>query len=388
MKAFFVLSTEMHAFSIAAAASVVGISFILLVRSMRAPSCADRAHRDLRAVQSAHTAPTPRTGGVSVALALTLSILITTHSTADTAILLLLVATVPIFLFGLFEDIGLDMSPLVRLCAALVSSGIVLLIQTAWVTQTGVLILDEILAVAPIAIVLTLLWTTGVCHAFNLIDGVNGFMAALAFAIATGLCVLAWRSGDNVMLTALLAVMGALVGFLVFNFPKGLVFMGDAGAYAIGHVLAWSGILLVLRNDGIGGMAVALMFFWPVADTLLAIVRRRAAGRSPDQPDRLHMHQLVMRGLEILCFGRGQRSIANPMTTLVLLPIATMPVVVGVWLVASPNLAFLAAMLFAAAFIASYRLGLLLIRSQRRPLRAVFRKGQVVVIAESSSAAP
>ena len=91
--------------------------------------------------------------------------------------------------------------------------------------------------------------------------------------------------------------------FSGFEFPFGKIFLGDAGAYALGHLLVWSAILIVNQSTEISPFAVLLIFFWPVADTGLAIWRRWKLGNPAGRPDRLHFHQLAMRFLEIRFFG-------------------------------------------------------------------------------------
>jgi len=89
---------------------------------------------------------------------------------------------------------------------------------------------------------------------------------------------------------------------------------------------------LLIRLPDLSTWAVLLVFFWPIADTFFAIYRRRRAGRPTDMPDRLHYHQLVMRALEITLIGRNRRNVANPLATLVILPLASAPVIAGVLL--------------------------------------------------------
>ena len=112
---------------------------------------------------------------------------------------------------------------------------------------------------------------------------------------------------------------------MLLNFPLGKILPGDAGAYAMGHVLVCNAILLVNQTSEISPFAILLIFVWPVADTLLAIWRRWKKKRRADQPDRLHFHQLVMRFLEIRFLGRNQRHLANPIATIFLLPCIAVP---------------------------------------------------------------
>ena len=117
---------------------------------------------------------------------------------------------------------------------------------------------------------------------------------------------------------------------MTLNFPFGKIFLGDGGAYALGHLLVWSAILLLNQAKEINAFAILLIFFWPVADTGLAIWRRWRLGNPADRPDRLHFHQLTMRFLEIRFFGRDKRYVVNPVSTIVLLPMISAPQVLGI----------------------------------------------------------
>ena len=135
------------------------------------------------------------------------------------------------------------------------------------------------LLIAPFAIAFTIFAGAGICNGFNLIDGVNGLSASVGVMAALSMAAIAARSGDAAMIDLNMIVIGSLLGFLVFNFPLGKIFLGDAGAYGLGHILSWFAIALMVRLDDLTPWAVMLIFFWPVADTFLAIYRRRRSGR-------------------------------------------------------------------------------------------------------------
>jgi len=275
--------------------------------------------RDLAAVQAAHRRPTSRLGGVGIILALVLAIaLVMPH---DTTMPLLLLSVLPVFVAGLIEDMGLPLSPRIRLLAALVSALLAVVLLQSWITHADIPLLDPVLAIPMLAIPMTLLWGTGLCHAFNLIDGVNGLSSGSAAISALGLAAIAHHAGQTEIALAALLIAPAILGFMVFNWPSGRIFLGDAGAYSLGHLLVSLSILLLVRAPEVSGAVLAGLFFWPLADTMLAIYRRWRGGQRQDQPDRLHSHQLLMRGLEIIMVGRQRRHISNPLTTALLLPI-------------------------------------------------------------------
>jgi UDP-N-acetylmuramyl pentapeptide phosphotransferase/UDP-N-acetylglucosamine-1-phosphate transferase len=132
----------------------------------------------------------------------------------------------------------------------------------------------------------------------------------------------------------------ALFGFLLFNFPFGRIFLGDAGAYTLGFTLSWIGVALVERSGTVSAWAVVLMLFWPIADTMLAVGRRVAARKPAMEPDRLHVHQVVMRMLEARPFSK-HRKVSNPLTTVILLPFVIFPALMGVVLAEHAGASFL-----------------------------------------------
>ena len=90
--------------------------------------------------------------------------------------------------------------------------------------------------------------------------------------------------------------MGALAGFLVWNYPRGRIFLGDAGAYFIGFMYAELSIRLITRNSGISAWYVTMLAGYPIVDTLFSMYRRGLIqGRKLMAPDALHLHSLVFR---------------------------------------------------------------------------------------------
>ncbi|MGG7645480.1 glycosyltransferase family 4 protein [Rhodovulum sp. YNF3179] len=318
---------------------------------------------DISAVQAAHTAPTPRVGGLGLLAGVLISIPLAPAPLRENYTLFA-VSLGPVFAAGFAEDLRFAVKPAWRLAAAVLSSVLAIGLLGMWIPRVGIPGLDVLVAWAPVGILFTLFAAAGVCNAFNLIDGLNGLAAGTGVVTAVGLAVIARAAGDPMMAELTLMLVAALMGFLVFNFPKGRIFLGDAGAYSLGHMLAWFAIVLMVRVETLSPWAVVLVFFWPIADTFLAIYRRRRGQRPADQPDRLHYHQLVMRALEILWLGRDKRHLANPLATVVMMPLIIAPVASGVILWDSPLAAFLAFVGYAVSFALSYVLGLRLAQSR------------------------
>ena len=336
-----------------------------------------RGHIDEAAVQSAHSGFVPRVGGLAIYIAILVLIPLLSFGFIPLSVVfdldierltLLILSAAPVFSVGLAEDLGYDMSPKARLVASAVSSLIVILLFKVWLDSLGIPGVDTLLMFAPVGILFTIFATVGVVNAFNLIDGLNGLSSYVTVSVAVSLSIIAFRAGNTQVSFFLVLVVAAVLGFMVLNFPMGKIFLGDGGAYAQGHLLVWSAIILINGAIEVSAFAILLVFFWPVADTCLAIWRRWQSGNPTDRPDRLHFHQLVMRFLEIRFFGRDKRAISNPLATLALIPLISAPQVLGVlfWDDFRASIVSTAGMVL--LFIVTYLFGIAIAKKGRVPI--------------------
>jgi len=143
--------------------------------------------------------------------------------------------------------------------------------------------------------VLAVLAITGLPHAFNLIDGYNGLAGTVAIMICLALVHVSLQVGDRQIAGMLLALVGATGGFLIWNYPKGLIFAGDGGAYLWGGVIAIASITLVQRYSVVSPWFPMLLLIYPVWETVFSIYRKMVKGVSPSVADSLHFHQLIYR---------------------------------------------------------------------------------------------
>jgi UDP-N-acetylmuramyl pentapeptide phosphotransferase/UDP-N-acetylglucosamine-1-phosphate transferase len=105
-----------------------------------------------------------------------------------------------------------------------------------------------------------------------------------------------FRVNDNTLLIAALIMIGSIGGFFIWNYPRGLIFLGDGGAYLIGFWIGMLCILLVIRNPSVSPWFAVLANAYPIFETLFSIWRRRVhQGKNPGMPDGAHFHTLVYR---------------------------------------------------------------------------------------------
>jgi UDP-N-acetylmuramyl pentapeptide phosphotransferase/UDP-N-acetylglucosamine-1-phosphate transferase len=142
---------------------------------------------------------------------------------------------------------------------------------------------------------LALLALTGLPHAFNLIDGYNGLAGTVSLICGLALAYVALQVGDRQLAAVMMVLVGATAGFLVWNYPHGLIFAGDGGAYLWGIVIAIAGTLLVQRHPQVSPWFPVLLLIYPIWEAIFSIWRKVVRGLSPSVADALHFHQLIFR---------------------------------------------------------------------------------------------
>lgn len=318
------------------------------------------------AVQSSHVGEPARVGGLAVLLSLMAVAAIQTVFQETYQTPLLLLSVLPVFIAGLAEDLGHRVSPRGRFLAAIVSAIAAVSLLGAWAPRSDIPYLDAAMSLPLVAIILTVLFSAGFCHAVNLIDGMNGLASTVVTISALGCAAISAQAEQPEITGFALLLATGTIGFLPLNWPYARLFLGDAGAYGLGHLLVWLPFLLAWQTDTVAVPALMLVIFWPLADVLHTILRRLAERASILQPDKMHLHQKVRRMLDIIWFGYRGRQRSNPLTTLVLLPFITVPVVTGTLLWDQPTAAWCALGAFMLAFSLAHPLTVRLAHKLRK----------------------
>ncbi len=164
---------------------------------------------------------------------------------------------------------------------------------------------------------LTLLWYVGMMNAINFIDGLDGLLSGVTAISGVFLFAIAFLHGNPVVALVVLALAGAALGFLPYNFNPARIFLGDSGSLFIGYVFATISIVGASKTAIAIGLIVPLIVLaLPILDTAAAIYRRARTGKKITEADRGHFHhQLIFRyGLNVrqavlliyaLCFVLG-----------------------------------------------------------------------------------
>ncbi len=258
------------------------------------------ADNDLGGPQKFHARPVPRVGGAGVMVAIVAGVAIAQLSESPDArsLWLLIACSLPAFVAGITEDLTKNVSPRRRLVATAVSAGLAIWLLQAVIVRTHVPGVDTLIEWMPAAMLLTVFVITGVANAINIIDGFNGLASMCVLMMVLALGYVAFQVGDSFIFTAALITSGAVLGFFVWNFPAGLIFLGDGGAYLLGFLLGELSILLVYRNPSVSPMFPLLLCAYPIFETIFTIYRRKVVrGVATAEPDGIHLHTLIHRRL-------------------------------------------------------------------------------------------
>jgi len=280
----------------------------LVVNALGRGNCRTLDH-DVSGPQKFHVRAVPRVGGLGIlgGLLAAVGLLYWVNPGALKIGALLLLCAIPAFAAGLIEDLTKGVSPLQRLLATAVSAALAFWLLGAQITRSDIPGLDPLLALTIGAFVVTLVAVAGIANSVNIIDGFNGLASMCVVIMLAAIAYVAFQVDDTVVGTLALAGIGAVLGFFVWNFPAGLIFLGDGGAYFLGFYVAELSILLLARNPDVSPLFPLLVCIYPVFETLFSIYRRRfIRAVPPSMPDGIHLHSLIYRRL--LRWAVGDRS--------------------------------------------------------------------------------
>lgn len=272
------------------------------------------ADSDTDGVQKFHAVPVPRIGGLGIIIGISLALAYKSFSTSSTPLFapLLLLSALPTFFLGFTEDLTKKIGARIRLLGSIASAALCGYLLGAWIDNIQVFGLDAILLWAPISILFTCFCVAGVSNAFNIIDGYHGLSSVVAMIILIGIAYVAFQVGDTQIIFAALVVIGSILGFLIWNYPRGLIFLGDGGAYLIGFWIAELSILLVLRNPQVSKWFPMLICFYPIFETIFTMYRRLFIRRvNPTMPDAAHLHQIIYKRVVRWAVGKNTVNYLN-----------------------------------------------------------------------------
>ncbi len=263
-----------------------------------------------------HTAPTPRLGGIAIAIAFAVPLVgllwwdnrLSNALFADQALLVSLVGGGGVILLvGIVDDL-FEVRSLLKLAAQIVAG---LIVWWAGVRIEAISIpFFSLVNLEMFSLPVTLFWVVLVTNALNLIDGMDGLAGGVAVLAGSTLLIMSGIEGNILAALLLSCLVGATVGFLFYNVKPASIFMGDTGSLLLGFLLALVSIHSSQKSYTLFSIVAAIMVLGlPIFDLLMAVVRRWLSGKPIFAADQHHIHHVLLRkGLTqsqsvILLFG-------------------------------------------------------------------------------------
>lgn len=287
--------------------AVAALATLLLVRSASLHA-AHTGDRDFSKPQKVHTSPVPRIGGLAVVLGLLAWL--GWHAWQGGRLqlpALLFACAMPAFLAGFIQDCTEAVTPRGRLIATALSAILAFHFIDAGLRETAIPGLDWLVGFTLGSLALTVFTVAGIANAINIIDGFNGLASMCVMLMLAAVGYVAFQVDDPLIGYLALAGFGAVLGFFLWNYPSGLIFLGDGGAYFLGFLVAELGILLIGRNPEVSPLFPLLVCIYPAFETIFSIYRRAVLRQRPTHmPDGIHLHSLVYR--RVMGWAVGDRS--------------------------------------------------------------------------------
>lgn len=244
--------------------------------------------------RTVHSGIIARCGGISIYVAFMLGMSLFMH--ADKQMNALMIGGSIVFFSGLLDDM-INLKPKVKLLFQVIAACILIFYGHVQLNvfrlPFGIVIRSEVLIN-----IISFFWVIGITNAINLIDGLDGLSSGVCVIALITIASLAFLDKHYDVMTIALILAGATSGFLLFNFHPASIFMGDCGALFLGFIISGISLLGFKSSTFITLGVPLLVLFVPIADTLIAIIRRTLKHKRFDEADKSHLHHVLMYNLK------------------------------------------------------------------------------------------
>jgi UDP-GlcNAc:undecaprenyl-phosphate GlcNAc-1-phosphate transferase len=259
----------------------------------------DNPNKDDRRV---HKVPTPRIGGIAIVSAILISVLtmwiisLFIDINLDNRVIGYVIGAIIIGIMGFVDDIK-SLKPLYKFMFQLVAGAVIYMFDISIVGIKIPFLHTQFIDFGILAFPVTLIWVLGITNSVNLIDGLDGLAAGISSISAISLLFIFMITGASVEVVVItLALVGATLGFLPYNFNPAKTFMGDTGSNFLGYTLATVSIMGMAKGYTLLAIVIPLIILGvPVFDMLFAIIRRLARHQKLTTPDKEHIHHRLLR---------------------------------------------------------------------------------------------
>jgi len=271
--------------------------------------------------QTFHYKPTPRIGGLAIFIGISVSLLAAylRPEYFSSNYLYLILFSLPVFLVGFIDDLTGKLDPKVRMFFICLSASLVYFFLNIKIVRVDLPVADKLLQITAISFFFTVFALTGISNAINIIDGFNGLASMVSMMILMGIAYVAYKLGDYEITNLCVVSTFALLGFFLLNYPYGLIFLGDGGAYFTGFIIGMMSVLIVYKHPQVSPWFALTINIYPVYETIFSIYRRKfLKKRSIMEPDAFHLHTIFYNIFIKKFFPLNDKELRNPLASVFL----------------------------------------------------------------------
>ena len=268
--------------------------------------------KDYKKIQSFHTSPAINVGGLLIILSLFSYGVIIDDSILS--IKFLIAIGIINFLIGIFDDLKLIINPLIRFFLLVVCNLALILYYDFSIKSFGIFFLDSLNQIIFFKYLLVLFALFFIINGSNLVDGFNGLLGIHSIMILLILSFILSESSYELIQIKnyLYALITAIVCFLILNFPKAKIFLGDSGAYFLGSQIGCISIIIYNTSEFISPFFISIILSYLFFEIFFSVFRKLYEKKNPFLPDGLHMHMIVYKQI------KKKINLSNPATSICL----------------------------------------------------------------------
>ena len=239
--------------------------------------------------RTVHHGKIVRLGGLAIFVSFLLAVSLSLD--ADKTFLAMIIGGSIVFFGGVLDDMY-NLSPILKILFQAVGALVAIFIGDISLNEISISFIT--FDTSAISLLISFIWIIGVSNAINLIDGLDGLSGGISFIVLCVIAFIGFLEGrtDITMISGILGF--AILGFLPYNFHPASIFIGDCGALFIGYMIACISLIGFKTSTFITLGFPIIILFVPLADTSLAIIRRKIKGKKITEADRDHLHHVLM----------------------------------------------------------------------------------------------
>ncbi len=247
-----------------------------------------------------HTSPRPLVGGLAMSLGVAIGCLLVMPLTlisghAGGSMRGFYAGLVILVLVGFFDDFQ-EVHHRLKFLVQIIAAVMVVYFSRVSLTTFGDLLHLGSIDFPSLGLFMTILGIVGVINALNMIDGVDGLAGGVSLVAFASFAFLSFFDGHRASMLLCLAISGALVAFLTYNWHPSRLFMGDAGSLFLGFSASFVSIAITQDTGSlVKPVAPLLVLAVPITDTLTVMTKRVMKGKSPFYADKTHLHHILLK---------------------------------------------------------------------------------------------